>query len=79
MPWPTTWDRQTVLGALEEAAHVSLSVEDPLPDMLIARAQELGLKPVDLKLWIYDEPKLGWTPDALADWARRMGLCGGDD
>jgi hypothetical protein len=74
MPWPTSWDRCSVIGAIEEAAHISLSVDDPLPDTLIARAQELGLKPIDLKLWIYDDPKPAWTPDALAAWARRMGL-----
>jgi hypothetical protein len=71
MSWPATWDRGSVLGAIEEASGVSLSADDSLPDTLIAKAQELGLIPVDLKLWIYDSPEHGWTPDALESWARR--------
>jgi hypothetical protein len=72
MAWPTSWDRGNVLGAIEEASGVSLSADDSLPDTLIAKAQELGLKPIDLKLWIYDHPEHGWTPEAMESWARRM-------
>jgi len=72
MAWPTDWDRGNVLGAIEEASGVALSAEDSLPDTLIAKAQELGLKPVDLKLWIYDSPDHDWSPNTLEGWARRM-------
>lgn len=74
MAWPIEWDRANVLGAIEEAGGVSLAVDDSLPDTLIAKAQELGLKPVDLKLWIYDSPKFRWTVDALERWAQRAHL-----
>lgn len=75
MPWPTSWERQTVRGALEEASGEAMAVADTLPDSLITRAQELGLHPVDLHLWIYDQPKPnGWTLDGLAMWARLMRL-----
>ncbi len=53
---------------------VALGVDDSLPDTLIAKAQELGLKPIDLKLWIYDSPDHDWTPGTLEGWARRMHL-----
>lgn len=71
MAWPVDWDRASVLGAIEEASGVVLHFDDSLPDTLIAQAQALGLQPLDLKLWIYDSPEPGWTPDALARWARR--------
>jgi hypothetical protein len=71
MAWPATWDRGSVLGAIEEASGVALSADSSLPDMLIAKAQELGLRPIDLKLWIYDSPSGGWTPDSLTRWANR--------
>jgi hypothetical protein len=74
MAWPTDWDRGSVLGAIEEASGVPLHADDALPDTLIAQAQALGLRPIDLKLWIYDSPEHGWTPDALACWARRNHL-----
>lgn len=77
MAWPIDWDRGSVLGAIEEASGVALSADDPLPDTLIAKAQELELQPVDLKLWIYDSPEHPWTAENLACWARRNGfLCG---
>jgi hypothetical protein len=77
MAWPASWDRGSVLGAIEEASGQPLSADDPTPDMLIAKAQELGLNPVDLKLWIYDSPEHGWTPDALSSWAGRwLKRCG---
>jgi len=82
MSWPAGWDRGSVLGAIEEASGVELSANDSLPDSLIAKAQELGMSPVDLKLWIYDSPGHPWTMDNLQDWARRTGLgcgnCGAD-
>lgn len=73
MPWPVRWDRGNVLGAIEEASGVSLSADDPLPDTLIAKAQELGLMAVDLRLWIYDRPN-SFTADELVRWAQRYML-----
>ena len=32
------------------------------------------MRPIDLKLWIYDSPKPGWTVSALTGWAQRTGL-----
>ena len=71
MAWPVEWDRGSVLGAIEEASGVSLSADDAIADSLIAKAQELGLRPVDLKLWIYDSPEHAWTTGDLEAWARR--------
>lgn len=73
MPWPSDWDRAHVLGALEEAARVSLSPNDETPDALIVRAQELGLLPAELRLFIFDAPN-SWTTDELVRWARQYGL-----
>jgi uncharacterized protein YgfB (UPF0149 family) len=75
-PWWNDFDRQAVLAAIEEAAGTPLAATDPLPDMLIAQAQALGITPIDLRLWIYDEPKReDWSASALAKWVRwyRMG------
>lgn len=74
MSWPTDWDRGSVLGAIEEASGAALSADDAIADTLIAAAQQLGLKPVDLKLWIYDSPEHGWTPANLEKWARMAHL-----
>ena len=66
------WDRAAVLAAIEEATGEDLAVSDPLPDSLIAQAQALGLAPVELRLWIYDDPhREEWTMEALAVGARR--------
>lgn len=75
MPWPNTWDRETVRNEIEEATRRGLSVDDPLPEMLMATAQRLGLQPAELRLWIFDEPKHGdWSTAALAAWATRYGI-----
>jgi hypothetical protein len=77
MPWPNTWDRETVRGEIEEAAGHGLSVDDPLPDTLIAAAQEIGLQPAELRVWIFDgAPKLRseWNAQNLRTWARRYGI-----
>jgi hypothetical protein len=68
------FDRERVRGWIEEALDVSLGLNDSSADTLIAQAQELGLSPDQLRLWIYDQPKLNWTPGALAEWARHVGL-----
>src|SRR4051812_24364277 len=52
--------RAAVRGAIEEASGQALSVDDPLPDTLIAAAQAIGIRPRQLRLWIYDEPKPEW-------------------
>jgi hypothetical protein len=75
MPWPNTWDREQVRSELEEAAGAGLSVDDPLPDTLMATAQALALQPVDLRLWIHDSSaRKNWTAGALTRWARTNGL-----
>jgi len=79
MPWLTTWDRATVRGAIEEAGGAAMSVDDSLPDTLIAVAQGLGLVPVNLQTWIYDQPKPEWSGAALARWARQNGLVPGSE
>jgi hypothetical protein len=35
---------------------------------------EAGMSPAELRLWIYDLPKLDWSPDALACFAWRHGF-----
>lgn len=73
-PEPAAFDRGAVRGAVEEATGIALRVDDPLPDSLIARAEELGLGPLQLTLWIHDQPKQDWSRDALARWAERNGF-----
>jgi hypothetical protein len=74
-PWWNEFNRQAILAAIEEAAGTPLASSDTLPDTLIATAQALGLTPVDLRLWIYDEPKRAdWSAGSLTAWARRFHL-----
>jgi hypothetical protein len=69
------FERGAVLGALEEASGGAMHVDDALPDTLIAAAEALGVLPIELRVWIYDQPKLaGFSPAQLASWARRMGF-----
>lgn len=64
------YNREDVVGALEEATGAALSANDPLPDSLIANAQTLGLSPGALRLFIYDEPaRDDWSLNAMAHWA----------
>ena len=73
--WPREFDREQVRAWIEEQLETGLSVDDSFPDTLIATAQSLDLKPITLKLWIYDQPKAGgWTVASLGVWARRMGF-----
>jgi hypothetical protein len=74
MAWPVDWDRGSVLGAIEQASGVALDPNDDLPDTLIAKAQELRLEPIHLRMWIFDQPKAGWNPQSLTSWARRNGI-----
>jgi hypothetical protein len=62
MATPTTWDRGRVNDWIMEATHEGLWPGDALPDILIVKAQELGLEPADLRKWIYE---------GLADSAQR--------
>jgi hypothetical protein len=68
------WDREFVLAAIEDATGRALRATDPLPDTLIAKAQESGMTPAELAIWIHDKPEHGWTPGELASWARRNGI-----
>lgn len=73
-----TWDRGYIHGAIAEATGVLLHADDPLPDTLIAKAQELGIEQADLRKWIYDELgptlthiRLAAIAAALESWAQR--------
>jgi hypothetical protein len=73
--WWKDFSRPEVLAAIEEASGKALNANDPLPDMLIAGAQQSGLSPSELRLWIYDDVhRADWNIDALARWARHYGL-----
>lgn len=72
--WWREWDRAAVIAAIEEASGAGLAAGDPLPDTLIANAQEFGLRPAELRMWIYDQPKRDWSIAELATWAKRYGL-----
>lgn len=74
MSWPSEFNREQVRAAIEEVIGAGLSIDDSLPDTLIANAGELGLTPVQLRLWIYDQPKIEWRATALRDWALRLGF-----
>jgi len=72
-----TWEdanRERVRGWLEDSFTVALSLQDSSADTLIAQAQALGLTPEHLRLWIYESPKIDWSPGALETWARHMGF-----
>lgn len=74
-PWPTLFHREAVRTWIEEVTGEGMSVDDSLPDTLVATAQALGALPLELKLWVYDQPKsAGWTGDALTTWCRRNGF-----
>jgi hypothetical protein len=64
------WDRGRVLAVLENATGIDLRANSALPDMLIAKAQELNLSESDLTAWIIDTGGLGWTPQSLERWVR---------
>ncbi len=66
--------RQIVRGWLEDATHQAFALDATLPDSLIAAAQEIGMLPVDLRIWIYDQPKQEWSQDAMKRFAERFGL-----
>lgn len=76
---PAEWDHGRIHGAIAESTRCVLPAEDPLPDMLINRAQELGIRPGDLRAWIYEELpyarlRYALLLDALSDWAKRTHL-----
>jgi hypothetical protein len=81
MGWPSGWDREAVRCDIEEATRRGLSVDDPLPDTLIATAQQLGLQPAELRIWVHGEPKTAdeWTGAALRRWAERNGIVQASD
>jgi hypothetical protein len=69
--WWKRFARLQVLAEIESATGKALDANDPLPDSLIASAQALGLLPVDLRLFIYEDPaREDWSHDALARWAQ---------
>lgn len=74
------WDRGHVHGSIAEATRCVLPADDQLPDMLIERAQALGIKPEDLHSWIYselpsDQLRYSLLLDALSTWAQRTNRC----
>jgi hypothetical protein len=70
---PPAFDREKVRGWITDALNIAFGLSDSTPDTLVARAQELGLTPDQLRLWCYDFPKRDWTPGALEEWALRLG------
>jgi hypothetical protein len=72
---PKAFDREQIRNWIEDVTQEGLSVDDSFPDTLIACAQALGLTPVALKLWVYDQPKTcGFDARSLGIWAKRMGF-----
>ena len=68
--WWTRFDRIDVIAAIEAATGSPLAAHDPLPDSLIANAQALGLLPMHLRMFIYDDPaREDWSHEAMARWA----------
>jgi hypothetical protein len=75
-PQLANWNREQVRAQIEEATGEALSVDDSQPDTYIATAQELGMQPCDLMLWIYESPKV-WNAASLTAWANRYGFTRG--
>jgi hypothetical protein len=74
---PLAWkqfDREQIRRWIEEASGEGLSVGDPLPDSLAATAENLGMLPVELRMWVYEQPRYEWRAVALERWARRYGF-----
>jgi hypothetical protein len=74
MATPTNWDRGSVNDWIVEATHEGLWPGDPLVDILIVKAQELGLEPADLRQFIYEclgstELRYAIYAEQLARWA----------
>jgi hypothetical protein len=72
------WNRGYVHGSIADATGCVLRADDPLPDLLIDKAQELGLTPEELRVWIYtelpdDSSRYALLLDALCAWAIREG------
>jgi hypothetical protein len=81
----TNWDRGRVFDWIREATGVGLWPNDPLPEILINKAQELGLEPADLRKWIYEglaatDTRYAIITAAFEAWARPprpiCGYCG---
>jgi hypothetical protein len=68
------WDRDRVRGWIEDAFAQTLGLNDSSPDTLVAQAQACGLTPEQLRLWIFDQPKLDWSPGSLVLWALKNGF-----
>ena len=68
------FDREQIRSWIEEASGEGLSVGDPLPDSLAATAETLGMLPVELRMWVYEQPRIEWRAVALERWARRYGF-----
>jgi hypothetical protein len=68
------FDRERVRGWLEDSLNRTFGISDSSADTLIAQAESLGLTPEQLRLWIYDQVKVDWTPGALARWAWKEGF-----
>lgn len=54
MASPSVWDRGRVNDWIMEATHEGLWPGDALVDILIVKAQELGIEPADLRQFIYE-------------------------
>lgn len=70
--------RGMVTREVEAATGQALSAIDPLPDTLIARAQEIGLAPLVLLMWIEEQKRdSDWSSAAMLAWAKAVGAMPG--
>ena len=74
--WWRVFDRGIVLAQIELVSGIALSASAALPDTLIACAQEVGVLPFELRLWMEDgdQPRTDWSAESLREWARRNGV-----
>lgn len=69
--WWRDFDRLAILACIEDVSGQPMDPNDPLPDTLVANAEALGLLPVHLRMWIFDEPRrTEFTLESLRDFAR---------
>lgn len=69
--------RERYRNAIEEATGCGLNVNDPLPDVLAALADEFGIAPWRVVMWIHDKPE-EWTGRNLLAWLRWSSVSGGE-
>lgn len=66
--------RERIRAEIEAATGEGLNVNDPLPDQLIANAQEHRIPMHAVIAWIHDSPRPTWTAAELVSWSERWGF-----